>query len=397
VNVTETLRFSFVTPPVDGVTTWRDYYPGDEPVLLPDSSKPTALFLPGLDGYGISAATTQFDDLSAAFNLWRLTVLPSDRSPLTTVLLTIVEFVEEKAAETDQPFILMGESCGGYLAAAVAERVRKRKLLNGLVLINPATSFSETPLDLLVPILGSLQSAENQGGDVSSPTPYGIFGSAFLSSVIPDFEQLQRLVETVTSLPALQSASPTQLNEIVQTLARNVVSIEERLPQSVVTHRVMNWLVTGTSMDKTRLGQVETQTLVVVGRQDRLLPSDQEASRLVDLMPNAEKLIVRNRGHFVLDDSVNLTEAILYSDIDPLGRKVIKKYDPILDWIRPSRSDIEFETERTIQSLIDAHSPVYFSTDLKGKRWKGLSKIPRPEAPLLFVGNHQFSKWCIQL
>src|SRR5690348_2325894 len=36
--------------------------------------KPIAVYLPGLDGYGISAATHQFDDLSRTFELWRLLI-----------------------------------------------------------------------------------------------------------------------------------------------------------------------------------------------------------------------------------------------------------------------------------------------------------------------------------
>ena len=123
------------------------------------------------------------------------------------------------------------------------------------------------------------------------------------------------------------------------------------------------------------------------------MPSLQEANRLVDLMPKAEKLIVPDRGHFVLDDTVNLTEAILYSHIDPLDWKTTKRtYDPIQDYKLPSDKEFSVAIEKTVKPLRTAHSPVFFSTDEKGKRWRGLSKIPRPEGPLLFVSNHQFCK-----
>jgi hypothetical protein len=87
-------------------------------------------------------------------------------------------------------------------------------------------------------------------------------------------------------------------------------------------------------------------------------------------------------------------EAIIYSDIDPLKWKEggKEKYDPILDWTLPPKEVIDSAIENSVKQLRNIHSPVFFSTDKAGKRWMGLSKLPREQGPLLFVANHQFSK-----
>jgi hypothetical protein len=115
----------------------------------------------------------------------------------------------------------------------------------------------------------------------------------------------------------------------------------------------------------------------------------------MDILPKAQKLVVRERGHFVLDDSVNLTEAILFSKIDPLRWKKEKKpFDPILDWSIPAPEKLKAVVESSVKPFRIAHSPVFASTDRNGKRWKGLSKVPMPEGPVLIVANHQFGTSC---
>jgi hypothetical protein len=49
------------------------------------TKKPIAVYLPGLDGYGISAATFQFEDLSRTFDFYRVFIDPSDRSSFREV------------------------------------------------------------------------------------------------------------------------------------------------------------------------------------------------------------------------------------------------------------------------------------------------------------------------
>ncbi len=107
-----------------------------------------------------------------------------------------------------------------------------------------------------------------------------------------------------------------------------------------VQHRVMNWLSVEAALVYRRLWMLrDVPTLLVARRQDRLLPSAKEVERLSTILINSDTLVVPNRSHFVLDQNVNLTEALLSSKIIPLGRSARPKakFDPIADWSLPSQ------------------------------------------------------------
>jgi pimeloyl-ACP methyl ester carboxylesterase len=363
----------------------------------PDETKPVAIYLPGLGGFGISAVT-QFDDLANAFQFWRCALSRDDRSSFSEVVQTTVEFIENYVNETD--ILLIGESCGGLFALATALKLQSAeskamRKLRGIVLVNPATSFDQTPWDLIVPFLTNLEYLDTNQSRREGLTPYSVLGSLVLSSLVPDFEQYRRIVEAIADLPELD-VPPSSLQQVVDINDAAVSSFkltQARMPPELLRHR-LRWLTTGTKIVNARLHHLKgvVPTLVVAGQEDRVLPSSQEADRLVAQL-DAEKLIVPRRGHFVLDENVNLTEAILYSKINPLGWKHNKTvYDPILDWKMPPRDKIDKVIEESVQPSRVAQSPVFFSTDRNGKRWKGLTKFPKVDGPLLIVGNHQFGK-----
>jgi len=392
-HVTETMRFSYVSPPINGTSTWTEGDIHDD--LLPDSSKPLAVYIPGLDGYGISAHQFQFDDLATSFEFWRFLVMPEDRSSFTEIVKAIADFIEEIGSE-ERPVTLIGESCGGLLSSAVALRLQNRKsnVLKGLVMVNPATSFDQTVWDALVPVLTSLPH-DNDAIEQDRLTPYSVVGSLVLAYLIPDNDQQRRILNLILDLPNIDIplTRRDQIQDVVNATSDGFRGMAERLPPELLEHRVAKWLSVGSSVMNSRLGELQIQTLVVVGDEDKLMPSAQEVDRLMNVLPSSEKLVVRGRGHFVLDDSVNLTEAILYSSIDPLNWKETKKpYDIIRDWKLPPPEKIKDTIEKTVDPLRTIHSPVYFSSDEKGKRWMGLSKLPETEGPLLIVANHQFGK-----
>jgi pimeloyl-ACP methyl ester carboxylesterase/1-acyl-sn-glycerol-3-phosphate acyltransferase len=411
-QVSRTLRFSFVTPPWNGTSTWRN--PNNAPSeLLSDpseggnstlSKKPAALYLPGLDGYGISAHQYQFDDLATSFNFWRLTIDGEDRSDFLSVITAVADFVRELSANTSAPVTLIGESCGGLLAAATALKLQQQsngsspnEVLKGLVLVNPATSFDQTNWDRLVPVLTSLQYLE--AATHSPPrtlTPYGVVGSLTLSAIIPDNDQYRRILDLIVNLPTLNipPSSQQQLESVWNATASGFLETERRLPPSLLLHRVANWLVPNAGVVRRRLKSLQVFTLVVAGQQDKLLPSRSEAQHLEGIIPKCETLVVPNRGHFVLDQNVNLTEAILYSSIDPMNRRVkVKPYDPILDWKLPTHDKIVATIQNSTSTSRTLHSPVFFSSDGSGRRTMGLGWLPKTSTtrPLLFVGNHQFA------
>jgi len=88
--------------------------------------KPIALYLPGLDGFGISCASFQFNDLSKTFELWRMSVLGNDRTSFHDLVQQPVQFIEDIMRNTHRPVYIIGESFGGMLTAAVALQILKR-------------------------------------------------------------------------------------------------------------------------------------------------------------------------------------------------------------------------------------------------------------------------------
>jgi pimeloyl-ACP methyl ester carboxylesterase len=327
-QVTPTIRFSHVTPPLNGKSTWRasssmedeeviqHYYDYDPSKFGEEQGKPIAIYLPGLDGTGISAFTHQFDDMAQTFELWRMIITTDDRSEFRQVLGSVVGFVEEIARNnTNRDVVLVGESFGGVLAAAVALNVQKRsqsKLsggnyrnpLKGLVLVNPATAFHETNWELIVPVLASLQYFSNNDTGSNTPTPYSVAGGLALSYLIPDSNQLERILDLLLNVVGIP---PVNRGESIEDIYGLLEILEERLPAGTLQHRVSQWLSVGTSLVNERINDLQAPTLVVAGDRDRIMPSDKEVERLIKVIPACEKLLVRGRGHFVLDEGVNLT------------------------------------------------------------------------------------------
>ncbi|GKY96946.1 hypothetical protein MPSEU_000653600 [Mayamaea pseudoterrestris] len=373
-----------------------------------NNKKPIAVYLPGLDGYGISAATHQFHDMSNTFDFYRLFIDSDDRTSFQQVTNHIVNFVHDLYLNNSQPVTLIGESCGGLFAAACAIQLAERNILKGLVMVNPATSFDRTSWDIIAPQLSMLDdmtgSKSNSTGS-RLPSPYSILGSLALAATVPDNEQIRELIRIIFSSLSSPSSSNSSPQDLLETSFDAIRETEARLPSHLLKHRIQ-WLMIGASVVKSRLNKIDVPTLIMVGKQDKMLPSDSEADQLMDAILNAEKIVVSQRGHLVLDGSINITEAVLYSAIDPLNWRLTKKtHDTIYDWVLPNQEAIDRAFNSRVKPLVMAHSPVWFSTDAQGKRWKGLIKFPAPtrqtfsgvqdermdEGPILVVGNHQLA------
>ena len=440
-----TIRFTYVTPP----TTTRsgkddeleEAFPKDwmdEEIILSDADimtiaeedsttniytevakrhgqdKPIAIYLPGLDGYGISAASFQFNDLAQTFELWRMTVTGDDRTPFHQLVQKPVQFLEEITKTTHRPVYLIGESFGGMLTASVALQVlqraelqkqkegekdtsEKRHPIAGMVLVNPATSFDSSSWDVIAPLLTTLgkltqQPEPTKVGPFQLPSLYSVVGGLTLSAVIPSQKQNQQIIDTFLNMQSIRD--PTRITETIQGFLESFDITSEFLPPDLLEHRIKNWLVVGSSvLIESRLKKLDIPSLVVVGDEDNLINSKDEAKRLTKLLPQAQELTVKDAGHFVLDRSVNLTEAILYSNLDPL--KLVEreqKYDPIVDWKIPSTQTLNETLSTSVKQLEDNFSPIWLSTNPDGKRSFGIGHVPK-EGPLLFVSNHQLCKY----
>ncbi len=417
-----TVRFTYVTPPPSSSTDWSDYdvMMSDADIMANEETsrkqmfsqvakrhgddKPIAIYLPGLDGYGISAASFQFNDLSKTFELWRMSVLGEDRTSFHDLVQQPVQFIEDLVKTTDRPVYIIGESFGGMLASAVTLQILQQaekeeegeSPIKGMVLVNPATSFENSSWDVIAPLLttfGKLttQPEPMQVGPFKLPSLYSVVGGMTLSAVIPSQKQYQRILDTFTGIDSI--GDPSQITETIKGFLEMFEITSEFLPPDLLEHRIKNWLMVGSSvLIESRLKKLDTPSLIICGEQDNLLNSKDEAKRLTKLFPQSQELTIRDAGHFILDESVNLTEAILYSDIDPLKYvQEEKKYDPILDWEKPSVEEMNQTLSTSVKQLEDNFSPVWISTNMNGKRSFGIGHVPR-EGPILFVANHQLRK-----
>ena len=363
------------------------------------STPPLLVYLPGLDGFGISA-TAQFDDLSSSFELWRMTVNKESKLlSFSDLVVSVVNIVIEitRSTELQREVILVGESFGGLLACAVSMALKKgqssKYVLKGLVLINPATSFDETVWERVVPILTSLRYLESQeeAADDSGnsrfsflsglPTPYSVFGAVALAATVPSGTQYSSILDFLQS---------TSAEKMLSASVDGFGILAEYLSPAILDQRVMKWIPVGTSVvnNPQRLSKLNVPTLIIGGRDDNMLPTKKEAERLGKLLPDCVVMDIAGAGHFLLDTGFNLTEVLIDSHIDPLNSK--KPYDPISDWTLPPDHVVKTVIKKRVVPLRERTSPVYFSTDpVTGKRRRGLSHVPSTGKPLLFVANHQ--------
>lgn len=402
-------------------------------------SKTIAIYLPGLDGVGISA-TTQFDDLSHNYELWRMYI--NDRDTTTSfaeLINTICEFIQDVVQLNEdgdnRKIILIGESFGGLLAPSVALRLQSilknmskrgsdvdvKDVLQGMVLVNPATSFDQTQWSTIVPLLASLRHIEKDQEKEQEqqtqnplfelpelPTPYSVIGGFALAATVPDSKQFQTIFDIFSSTKVTNTQ---ELSDVLASMTDGFGILADKLPAEVMEHRVSQWLNVGCMVlngngDNDHSGSrlkelIGVETLIIAGADDNMLPTKKEADRLVNLLPNCTSMVVKGSGHFVLDDRFNLTQAIMTSPLSKTKAEVNKSgekkpYDPILDWKLPSGRIVEKTIEARVKPLRTLTSPVFFSSDVDGTRKKGLGFVPPNSVngipnkkPMLFVANHQ--------
>ena len=269
---------------------------------------------------------------------------------------------------------------------AIAKRNGVESPIQGLVMVNPATSFYKTNWNTWAPILASLRHIEQEEEDGTMdnqlPTPYSVLGGMALSMTIPDSSQYKTILDMVTR------TSVDELSDVLTTMRDGFGILADNLPAKVVEHRVGQWCNVGSDVVNPRLKNLQTPTLFIGGDEDSMLPTSDEGERLVKLMPDCTSMSVKDAGHFILDDRFNLTEAIIEAPFYKKSEQE-KTYDPITDWVAPTDDEIQEAVENRVKPLRQLFSPKFFSTDSEGKRHTGLGKVPSPEGPLLFVANHQ--------
>lgn len=346
--------------------------------------RPPLLFLPGLDGVG-----DYFNDIlnmTTNFDLYRLKVSAEDRS----TFLTIAKFADAAIAKirreyNNQSIVLVGESFGALVAAYQGIRAASEtntSTISQLVLINPATSYDRT----IWPTLGA----------AIANVPQSIFpavGIATLLATAVEPAQIRKIGEKVISRMNSTEAVVTEVRALLESGNKLV----EVLPQSTLEWRLDKWLAGGNFIINNRYGEIKTATLILVGENDRLLPSREEGrilKRVLTGAPIVELIEYPGSGHALLDGSIDLSQVIRNSRGYRMSRHVAPPSKEMLSSVYcpyPSPEDIE-QAERQLKPLARAISPVFLSRTKDGALRRGLASVPTGAStgrPVLLVGNHQ--------
>ena len=233
---------------------------------------PLFVFLPGMDGTG-QLLRSQTEGLETAFDVRCFALPPNDLESWDDLASNLISLIEaELDKNPSRSVYLCGESFGGCLAVEVA--LKSPELFNRIILVNPATSFNQRPLLKL---------------------------GVYLGPWMPDFFYP---ISSLALLPFLSA-----LGRISATDRRALLTAMQSVPPKTVTWRLS--MVTEFKVDETQLHRLTQPILIISGAADKLLPSVQEAERLVNLLPDAKRVILPYSGHTcLLETDVNLFEII---------------------------------------------------------------------------------------
>ena len=324
----------------------------------------TLVYLPGIDGLG-SYSVESLKALSNNFSVWSMRIDPNDRSTFAQITHTITTFIRS----LNVPVTILGESVGGLMAAYIG--VYNQSLVSKLILVNPATSFDRTAwaaTEKFIPLTGL------------AFTP--LFTSFVLTTV----------------------ADPSTIYQVASSIVKNINTTEDmaRETLSLVSYfnfirstdtllwRMKQWLDVGNFIMKDKIRQIKVPTLVLVGNRDGLLPSQNEAFRLEDLITEAQVEVNEfpERGHALLaGNEINILEVLRKSR---LFRPTPPAKKPI-DFSYPSQEVISYY-DNQLKALRQAVSPVFLHRrPSDGKIVRGLGDLPvgGQGRPVLYVGNHQ--------
>eukprot|EP00613_Pedinella_sp_CCMP2098_P035782 CAMPEP_0171813486 /NCGR_PEP_ID=MMETSP0991-20121206/79240_1 /TAXON_ID=483369 /ORGANISM="non described non described, Strain CCMP2098" /LENGTH=721 /DNA_ID=CAMNT_0012427069 /DNA_START=131 /DNA_END=2297 /DNA_ORIENTATION=+ len=361
------------------------------------------VYLPGLDFTGLSAVST-FPALSSEFDLWWCRVGGADRTQFVELADTITDFICDKGGE-HRPVTILGESFGGLLALGVAQRLLDRRNVNlrGVVVVNAATSFNSSPWGQAGPLLASLPTSRLRD---LFPTPvqslipplsvYSAVAGAVLALTVPDTTQVVRSTRNIFNeiIGGGGSEVSSRAEKQSQQLFDTLDSLATRLGPETLQFRLNYWLKDGCEDVNPKLSMLANKVpvLVLAGEEDRMLPSSQEASRLLSILgKTCTATILAGVGHAALfDDRLDLLSLIGNSTLFAETHHV-PEINYVSDFERPNATTLE-RAASSLESLRTAVSPIFISTDANGRAVPGLRGVPLPSEvgrPVLLVGNHQ--------
>lgn len=349
---------------------------------------PLAVYLPGLDGTGFSAAS-QFEYIADEFNLIALNVPAGDRGDVFDLVKATTAYLDTHVAAArangeNEDVYLIGESMGGMLSLCVASE--RPDLITRLILVNSASSFDRSAWPALGPLLPNVPS------ELWGAVPYA------LTPVLIDPVRMARGMMDKVMSSAVSDDPLTTIAAGVEELAGLLPALgalAEIIPRETLAHRLDKVLRMGceylNSDDYAKLTAIDVPTLVIASENDNLIPSLAESERLRKFLPRAKVEVLKGASHAALQEpGVNVMTIARRNGFVPKRADAPvmtrdAKFDP------PSPADIERARE-SLAGLRALTSPVFFSTRPDGKIVRGLSAVPirqRGSRPILLVGNHQ--------
>ncbi|KZV18365.1 acyltransferase-like protein chloroplastic-like [Dorcoceras hygrometricum] len=333
----------------------------------PLKDSPLLLFLPGIDGLGLGLIM-HHQSLGKVFHVRCMHIPVHDRKPFQE----LVEWVEgtlkfEHSVSPNKPVYIVGDSSGGCLALAVAARNPQIDLV--LILANPATSFERSRLPLF------LHSLETLPDDFHATVPY-------LLGLILVVDPLKMVKVNISNPVQHPMQYFKQLAGNIAALQPWLRDLAEILPKETLVWRLKQ-LKQAAAYANSRLHAVKAQVLVLASGKDDMLPSGEEAWRILRSIQNCEIRCFKDKRHNILmEDGFNLLTIIKATGT----YRRTKNHDLVVDFLPPSISEFKqlIESSRWYHNYT---SPVMLSTMEDGTIVRGLSGVPR-HGPVLLVGNH---------
>lgn len=248
------------------------------------ADKPLFVFLPGMDGSG-TLLRPQINRLTPWFDLRCAALAPdalTEWNPLARQVGHLIAQEINTSTNRRRSIYLCGESFGGCLAMKVLTLFPQ--LFDRIILINPASSFRRLPWMQL----GSL---------ITRRLPsmaYRYSARGLIPFLIEPFRVAKRDRQ---ALEAAMGAVPAITASWRMDLLRQFDA--ERLPLERMTHPV----------------------LLIVGGNDRLLPSRREAKSLLRRFPRAQMTLLPNSGHAcLLETEIDLQRILQQNQFLPSSR-----------------------------------------------------------------------------
>ncbi|GER40507.1 esterase/lipase/thioesterase family protein [Striga asiatica] len=300
------------------------------------------------------------------FDVWCMHIPVQDRTPFEELVERVSQTVRaEHSLSPNKPIYIVGDSFGGCLALAVAARNPQIDLV--MILANPATSFGRSQLQPLLPFLEAL------------PDELHILVPYMLSFVMGDPMKM-----AAVNVNTLQP--PTKYFE---QLSANLTALLPRLSglADIIPKETLLWklklLKRAAAYANSRLHAVKAEVLVLASGKDNMLPSRDEASKLLSTLQNCKMRYFNDNGHTILlEDGINLLTIIKGTST----YRRSSKHDYIMDFVPPSKSEFKLAIDGT-GWFMNYVSPVLLSTTEDGKIVPGLAGVP-DEGPVMLVGNH---------